>query len=203
MKPTSDDARPRKDGWFQHKGTWDEVTVGTVIEGPKPADRWEVIAVSHGQQIQYGYTLWFRVREQTRGVEFTIEPKLKVNPVTILTQDPRDQRTAPPTPPEDLEAIRLVIDTLDAVHLATIDNVTGEVTCPDYIYRSHIEGYGDRQKSRGLREHLRIAHAMEISDEATHDEMHAVHSQAHNPKWPNIGKGGFPHRHVPEDLSQF
>lgn len=203
MRMTSEDAPPRKDGWFQHRGTWEEVTVGTVLEGKKPSERWEVIETAHGAQVRHAYTLWFKVREQTTGATFPIEPKRKNDTVTILTQDPRDKRTAPPTEPSDAAAIMLLVQELGAELLATKDSTTGEITCPDYIYRSHIPGYGERQASRGLREHLRIAHAMSIDDDASHDDMHRVHSQAHNPAWPNIGKGGFPHRHVPENLEMF
>lgn len=203
MKPTSDDAKTRRDGWFQHSGTWEEVTVGTVLEGPKASERWEVIATAHGGPVKYGYTLWFRIREQTSGEEHTIEPRPKTNGVTILTQDPRDKRTAPPTEPTDTEAIQRLIAELGAEVLASRDNATGEITCPDYIYRSHIPGHGERQQSRGLREHLRIAHNLVVDDDATHDAMHATHGQAHDPRWPNIGKDGFGHRHIPENLDLF
>lgn len=203
MMPTSDDAPPRKDGWYQHRGTWEEVTVGTVLEGPKVSERWEVIATAHGGPVKYGYTLWIRIREQTSGEEHTIEPRPKTNPVTILTQNPRDRTTAPPTEPTDTEAIQLLIAELGAEILAHRDERTGEIVCPDYIYRSHIPGHGQRQKSRGLVDHLRFAHKLSVDDDMDHDAAHALHSQAHDPRWPNIGKEGFGHRHVPEDLSQF
>lgn len=201
MKQTSDDFEPRRDGWFEHEGAWDEVTVGTVIGTRKRSERWEIIAQGHGQQVQYGHTLWMRAREQTTGAEFSVEPRLKTSKVTILTQDPRDRKTAPPTEPSDTEAIQLLIRELGAVHLATRDETTGEITCPDYVYSSHIPGIGDRQIGRGLTEHMRFAHGMEVEDNLDIATLTTLHGQAHNPKWPNIGKGGFPHRHVPEDLN--
>lgn len=203
MKPTRDDADPRRDGWFEHSGTWEEVTVGTVIASRKRSERWEIIDVAMSTHVQYGKTLWMRAREQTTGAEYTVEPRNKTSPVTILTQDPRDTKTPPPTEPSDAEAIMLLVRELGAEVMASKDNETGEITCPDYTYRSHIPGYGDRQISRGLIEHMRFAHAHPVDDDIDFATLITLHGQAHNPKWPNIGKGGFPHRHVPEDLSMF
>lgn len=203
MKPTSDDFEPRRDGWFEHKGTWQEVVVGTVLASKKRSERWEVIDVAMANHVEYGKTLWMRVREQTTGVEHTIPPRQKTTQVTILTQDPRDTKTGEPTEPSNADAIMLLVKELGAEVMATRDNVTGEITCPDYTYDSHIPGHGDRQISRGLIEHLRFAHQHPVNDDIDLVSLITLHGQAHNPKWPNIGKGGFPHRHVPEDLSMF
>lgn len=206
MKMTSDDFEPRRDGWFEHKGTWQEVVVGTVMASKKRSERWEVIDTAMGEpgtHVQYGRTLYFRVREQTTGVEHTIPPKQKTSQVIILTQDPRDTKTGPVTPPSDADAIMLLVKELGAEVMATRDEATGEITCPDYTYDSHIPGSGDRQISRGLIEHLRFAHQQPVDDDIDLVSLITLHGQAHNPKWPNIGKGGFPHRHVPEDLSLF
>lgn len=208
MKATSDDSLPRRDGWFEHRGTWEEVTVGTVLADPggSRSKRWTVTEVSMGappHHIQYGYTLWMRIREATTGEMHTIAPRPKPNLVTILTQDPADRRTADPTAPSDADAIALLISELGAEHLATRDDTTGEITCPDYVVHSHIPGHGEKQISRGLIEHLRFAHAMSVDDEINLVTLFETHGHAHNPAWPNIGKGGFVHRHVPEDLSTF
>lgn len=202
MKKTSDDFEPRRDGWFEHKATWEEVVVGTVLADPNfRSKRWEVIDTAMVGHVEYGKTLYFRVREQTSGEEYTIPPRQKVTGITVLTRDPSDTKTGEPTPPSDADAIMLLVKELGAEVMATRDNVTGEITCPDYTYRSHIPGYGDRQISRGLIEHIRFAHQHPVDDDISLEALVTLHGQCHNPKWPNIGKGGFPHRHVPEDLS--
>jgi hypothetical protein len=200
VKPTSDDFEPRRDGWYEHKGTWAEVTVGTVLADPRlRSKRWEVIDIAHGIPVQYGKTLHMRVREMTSGGEHTISPRTVVDSVVILTQDPRDTKTPPYTQPSDSDAIMLLVRELGAELLATRDLTTGEITCPDYTYESHLEGPGSIL--RGLIEHMRFAHQMPVNDDLDIASAVTVHGQAHNPKWPNIGKGGFPHRHVPEDLT--
>lgn len=198
MKMTADDFAPRRDGWFEHKGKWEEVSLGTVIAGRKRSERWEIVEQAHGAQVEYGHTLWMRAREQTTGLEFTVKPRAKTSTVTILTKDPRDTKTAPPTEPSDTEAIQLLIRELGAVHLATKDEVTGEITCPNY---EAGHSYGDNRYGREQIEHLRFAHGLSVDDDMDVAARTTLHGQAHNPKWPNIGKGGFPHRHVPEDLS--
>jgi hypothetical protein len=211
VKPTSDDFEPRRDGWFEHKGTWQEVVVGTVMADPNfRSKRWEVIDTAMVGPVEYGHTLWFRVREQTSGEEHTISPRQKTTGCVILTQDPRDTKTGPIVPPSDAEAIMLLVKELGAEVMATRDNETGEITCPDYTYKSHLEKDNPYNEDRplpdilrGLIEHMRFAHQMSVNDDLDLVSAITLHGQAHNPKWPNIGKGGFPHRHVPEDLSMF
>lgn len=199
---TSDDFEPRRDGLFEHRGTWGEVTVGTVIANrERRSQRWEIIEVSMATQVQFGFTLWMRAREQTTGEEFTVKPRLKVSPVTILTTDPRDTQTAPPTAPSDADAIMLLVKELGAEILASRDNETGEIVCPDYVAQSHIPGFGEGQCRRGLVEHLKFAHQTEVADDADLVSLYTMHGHAHDPRWPNIGKAGFPHRHVPEDMT--
>lgn len=200
MKQTAEDFAPRRDGWFEHKGTWEEVSLGTVIAGQKRSERWEIVEQAHGTQVEYGHTLWMRAREQSTGAEFTVRPRMKTSAVTILTQSPLDTKTAPPTEPSDSEAIMLLVQELGAVHLATKDNVTGEITCPDYA-SGHSNG--DNRYGREEIEHLRFAHGLSVDDDISIVERTTLHGRAHNPKYPDIGKGGFPHRHVPEDLSLF
>lgn len=206
MKPTSEDFEPRRDGWFEHRGIWDEVVVGTILADPKGArsKRWEVIGMGHGQQVEHGHTLWMRIREATTGEEHSIPPRLKVNPVTILTQDPRDIHTGERPEPDDTAAIMLLVKELGATHLATRDEATGEITCPDYSSgHNHLDEIGNRALARGEIEHMRFAHGMSINDDIPVADRITLHAQAHNPKWPNIGKAGFPHRHVPEDLTLY
>ncbi len=200
MKVTAEDFQPRRDGWFEHKGKWQEVSLGTVIAGRKRSERWEIVEQAHGAQVEYGHTLWMRAREQTTGAEFTVRPRQKNSAVTILTQSPADTKTAPPTEPSDTEAIQLLIRELGAVHLATKDEITGEITCPDY---ASGRSYGDNSYGREEIEHMRFAHGLQVDDDMSVVEWITLHGRAHNPKYPDIGKGGFPHRHVPEDLSMF
>jgi hypothetical protein len=203
VKPTSEDFEPRRDGWFEHRGTWDEVTLGTVIATDRRTQRWEIVEQAHGLQVEYGHTLWMRAREQTTGEEFTVKPRLKSRPVVILTQDPADTRTAPPTEPSDAQAISLLIERLGATRLASRDNETGEITCPDYEAGMAHPG-AEAGCMAPLLEHLRFAHGMDTThlDDLPSDErvreVISVHGRAHNPKYPDVGKGGFPHRHTPE-----
>lgn len=211
MKPTSDDFEPRRDGWFEHKGTWGEVTVGTVLADPTGArsKAWEVIAMAHpadGKQIEYGDTLWMRVREVTSGQEVTLPPRNKTYAVTILTKDPRDTTTPDQTPASDSEVIALLVEKLGATHLATRDHVTGEITCPDYAAGHTHEG-GTKGGMADEMEHLRFAHGV---DTKRFEDMHwdtriaevtSHHGRLHMNREPS--PGGFPHRHVPEDLSLF
>lgn len=204
MKPTSDDFEPRRDGWFEHKATWQEVVVGTVIASrERRSQRWEIIDVAMSTQVDYGRTLWMRARAQATGVEYTVRPRKKVSPVIILTQDPRDTEAGDPTAPSDADAIMLLVRELGADAMATRDDVTGEITCPDYLYDSHIPRELCEQSTvrSGMIEHMRFAHTLSVNDDLELASAVTLHGQAHHPGWPNIGKGGFPHRHVPEDLS--
>lgn len=202
MRETAEDFEPRRDGWFEHAGTWGEVMVGTVIANDRRSQRWEVIATAHGPQVRDGYTLFMRVREQTSGEEHTVQPRMKVAPVTILTKDPLDTvPTGELVEPTDTEAILRIIDTLGAIHIATKDERTGEIVCPNYAYDYSIGMSAEI-------EHLRLAHGVDVSifnGLETDDFVRAVtttHGQAHRPGRPE-GSAGFPHRHVPEDLAIF
>lgn len=197
MRVTSDDFEPRRDGWFEHRGTWSEVTVGTVVGTKKRSEAFEVLATAHGQQVQHGYTLWFQMKNLVTGEIFPVEPKFKVSPVVILTRDPRDRVTAPVTEPTDTQAILLLIQELGAETMASHDTATGEVVCPDYVGNSHLTG--PKKVQRGLREHLKFAHSLDVAErdhwEDDLKELNRVHSLAHTN--PEVG-AGFPHRHVPE-----
>jgi hypothetical protein len=203
MQPTGDDFKPRRDGWFEHAGTWGEVTVGTVIADVNSrTKRWEIIDVAHATgQIPPMKTLWMRAREQTSGEVFSVEPRTKTAKVIILTRDPADTTTPPVTPASDTEAIWALVEGLGAQLMASVDTATGEVTCPDYTYDSHLEGHGAIY--RGLLEHMRVCHDWsERAGDPSLDLAGAItlHAQMHDPT-KAVGKGGFPHRHVPEDLN--
>lgn len=202
MNPTSDEFKPRRDGWFEHKGTWDEVTVGTVIADPNSrTKRWEIIATSHGTvPIPAMKTLWMRAREQVSGEEFTSPPRTKTAKVIILTQDPADTTTPDYTPPSDTEAVWALVEGLGATLMASIDSVTREVTCPDYIDDSHLSPDEHRPIYRGLVEHVWVAHGVGGAADLDLAELITAHAKMHHTDDPS-GKGGFPHRHVPEDLT--
>lgn len=195
MQPTPEDAKPRRDGWHEHRGTWGEVTRGTVIASQKRTERWEIVDVAMGTPIEFGHTLWMRAREQTSGEEFTVAPRLKTQGVTILSQSPLDTKTPVYTPPSDADAIALLVQELGATELATRDHATGEITCPNYA-AGHTHLDGPRAVSRGEIEHLRFAHGLHLAEDATLAEIQEAHAAAHR----GAG-GGFPHRHVPEDMS--
>jgi hypothetical protein len=201
MKPTGDDFQPRRDGLFEHNGEWGEVTIGTLIgHREKRSAVYEVIDIAQATHARYGFTNWIRIRDRASGEEFSLEPRPRSQGTLILTSDPSDTRCDGSNHPTDAEAIMLLVRELGAETMASHDAATGEVVCPDYLSRSHIPGYGERQISRGLIEHLRFAHGHVIADEDTDiATLTVVHGQAHDPRWPNIGKGGFPHRHVPEE----
>jgi len=193
MKPTGDDFQPRRDGWYEHQGVWGEVVVGTVIASQKRTERWEIIEVAHGVQVEYGKTLWMRAREQTTGEVVTCPPRIKTARVRILTQSPADTQTGEPTPASDAEAVRLLAEGLGAQVVASYDHVTGETTCPT-----------DFWERDGEREHLAFAHGIFAPPEATVADIVTLHGRAHRPReFPDLNRGGFPHRHVPEDLSRF
>ena len=198
MLPTSDDAQPRRDGWFEHKAQWGEVVVGTTIaDVSSRTRRWDIIEVSQATHVQYGHTLWMRAREQTSGEEFTVRPRVKTSSVVILTQNPADTKTGAITPPSNADAIMLLVEQLGATHLASRDERTGEITCPDYLYDSHIPTSHSHIK-RGLIEHMRYAHALQVDDEVGLLDAINTHAHAHHLATSG-GKGGFPHRHTPED----
>jgi len=201
MKPTGDDFAPRRDGWFEHAGTWGEVTVGTVIAAPNSrTQRWEIIATSHGTtQIPFMKTLWMRAREQTTGAEFTSPPRTKTSKVIILTRDPADTTTPAYVAPSDTDAVWAVVEGLGATLLATRDSATDEITCPDYIVESHLET-DEKPLTRGLIEHMRLAHGATVDDSLDYHAAISLHGPMHDADNPS-GKGGFPHRHVPEDLN--
>lgn len=138
-----------------------------------------------------GETPWFRAREMTTGAEYTMPPRATNTKVVILTRSPTDTWAGQHKPPTDVEAIMAVVESLGATILATRDDKTGEVTCPDYVYDTHpgtrlIEGFA---------EHLRVAHGLQVDDNIEPGDAYRLHAQAHSRNHPNIGKGGFVHRH--------
>jgi hypothetical protein len=201
VKPTIEDFKPRRDGLFEHEGTWAEVSVGTLLaQRDSRKGVWEVVATSHGTgQIEYGKTLWMRVRNVSTGEEHTLPPHTKTGTVVILTKSPLDTEPIPHTEPTDTEAIMLLVDQLGATLLASRDEETGQIACPDYVWKTHLEKGEPHPFRRGLIDHMRFAHAMSADDDLSYENAIILHGQAHRPEWPNIGKGGFVHIHLPEE----
>jgi hypothetical protein len=201
VKPTDlEKFEPRRDGWFEHAGTWGEVTVGTFVGSPGyRSQAWEIIETSHGTtQIPFGNTLWFRAREQKTGQEVSIPPRLVTTKAIILTRDPMDTECPGRTAPTDSEAVMLLVRELGAEFLAEKDEETGVIHCPDYEKRSHVPGrhrWGNL--SQGLTEHMRYAHSMSVDDGLDIMDLIPLHGRAHSPR-DERGKGGFPHLHTPE-----
>lgn len=198
VKPSDPEATPRRDGWLERKGTWGEVTVGSLIAGRNRTDVWEVIATSTGAEIQHGYTLWFRVQNQKTGALHSLEPRDKLAPVTFLMKDD-SERPPPYTPPFDSDEIALLVEKLGATPLAQRDNETGEIVCPNYDLNIIP---GDRYGAQYL-DHMRVCHGMDVSglEKLTGDDrtvaLTTAHSAAHKPGYKHTG--GFPHRHLPEE----
>lgn len=201
MKPTRDDFKPRRDGYFEHEGTWREVTVGTVIaQRDSRTKTWLVIDTANGPHpIPFNKSLFLRVRCQETGEEYTIPPATLDGTVVILTKDPATEEPIPRTPASDTEAVWLLIEKLDATFLAERHHESGEIHCPDYTYDSHLHDGLEQPIRRGLIEHMRFAHEMSVDGDLDLASAISLHGQAHSTSWPNIGKGGFAHRHMPEE----
>lgn len=198
MKPTPEDFKPRRDGWLEHSGRWDEVTVGTILaQRDTRTQAWEVIATSHGDlPIPFNSTLWLRLRNVKTGEEITLPPRGKNGTVVILTRDPNDTQTAPPTEPTDTDAVMNVIAGLGATHLATRDEATGIIFCPDYVWTGHVNDGEPHPLTRGLLEHLEFAHYLKPTADVDYAQAISRHGQLHK----STGHTqGFAHVHLPEE----
>lgn len=200
------------DGLVPWRGRAGDIRVGHIIQGDSGAkkDTWEVIDTRNPNQYNLGQTPWFRVRRLGTEEEVAIPPKGHKSLVTfMLTPAELDiaERLghAPPRPKTrlaDADAVALLVEQLGATEIATRDNETGEIWCPDYEAGHLPEGVHWRDRAQARLTHLRIAHGMDVSALEAMDweeQMYAVtkhHGAAHRDNLP----GGFPHRHVPEDL---
>jgi hypothetical protein len=194
------DQKPRRDGLIEAKGTWGEVRVGSVLSTNLRSEAWEVIDSRLPDQIEYGHTHWFKIRERNSGREHVVAPKLVTTIAHFLLESPEDARAPKPDlEPSNGEEMALLVETLGAQLLATRDNATGEIHCPDYDAPNP-----ERTGIAPLIEHLRICHDMSVGgilESESSEDIHRIHDQSHSPKFPHVGKGGFSHRHVPEDHS--
>jgi hypothetical protein len=108
--------------------------------------------------------------------------------------------------PVDSDEILLLVERLGAQAIAARDHETGEIHCPDYASGHSVGGH----KTRAIEqlEHIKIAHGIDISSIELltgNERIKAVletHGRQHGPQQNRyLSKGGFPHRHVPEDRS--
>lgn len=196
MRPTADDFKPRQDGLWEHRARWSEIGVGTLLADPNFRSKiWEVVEMAHGVQVDYGRTLWMKVRERGTGEEHSIPPRLKTRWTSVLTNDPADKElppseSAPSDTDEIMEAVGVLQDQAGGSVLAWRDETTGEVCAPDHAFL-------DGSATKWLIHHLRWAHGLEVADDADPNDLIPLHSTAHQPKTAS----GFAHRHVPEDLT--
>lgn len=197
MKP-SDKLHKKTDLW-EHRAQWGEVVVGAIVIGMdnKP---YRIIDTRHGEGIPSGFTLWFRAEPVAGGDPIVVKPRPREMPVTVLDPDPNARKVGVYTPPSDTEAVMALVEGLGAEWMATHDSKSGEVTCPEYNSGHHASKDPKVWHYSGeLRLHLEFAHGVEKAtvDQLLQDDLYTYHARHHN----DLVKGGFPHRHVPEDLT--
>lgn len=205
------------DGLAEWVGRAGQVRVGHLIQGKKrtKADVWEVLETAIPAQIQTNYGHWWRVVNLSTGVEAKIPPKMISDKVVFMVPadqlDECERKGQPPWTeaewPANSEEIKLLAEALGATVMFEFDNLTGEVTCPNYAAGArHTAEWSPGVLGRDELEHLRICHGIDTAGlEAktgndfvvalveTHGALHGI-KQTPSP-------GGFPHRHAPEDHS--
>lgn len=203
------------DGLVPWNGRAGDVRVGHILQGDSKAkkDVWEVVDTRNPNQYDMGQTPWLRVQRLGTEEIVAVPPKTIRETVTfMLTPDEFAHAEALGRPPHlpkvmlsDAAEVALLVESLDAKHLATRDDVTGEIWCPAYATgRRHSEDWRPGVLVKDELEHMRIAHGMDVTalEEITdwEDQMNKVihhHGVAHRDNLP----GGFPHRHVPEEIN--
>lgn len=193
-----EDQKPRRDHLVEAMGTWGEITVGTRMA--LTSDRtnvWEVVDTKSPDQWEYGRTCWFQVVEVNTGELRAVRPKLVNSRCRILLTS-ADQQLPARRPVGDAETVLMLLESIlgKTNEVYTQDVASGEVWCP----------WDPHKGPDGMFRHLHEAHEIDTGAiEAILDvparmaAMHTLHGQAHNPKYA-ISRGGFSHRHVPEDL---
>lgn len=163
---------------------WGELGIGHIIL--KDGRKWTVVDGATPTQYEYGHSNWIRI-QAPKGETHAIPPKPVTKKVVVLV-DP----TADPIPPlshvHGSREAALLVEALGAVEIATRDEATGEVWCP-----WSVGGVADLV-------HLQVAHGLDTTGITTMAQRARAHGQCHDIGYPHIGKGGFAHRHVPEDL---
>lgn len=164
---------------------WGNLGIGHVIL--KDGRKWEVIDAAAPEQYEYGYSNWLKI-QAPNGETHAVAPKRVNRKVTVLI-DPEAEPILPVSHVHGSAEAALLVEQLGAIEIATRDEATGEVWCP-----WTVGGAADLL-------HLQVAHQIDTTGIDTVELRSKVHGQAHDPKYPLIGKRGFAHRHVPEDLS--
>lgn len=195
------------------------VRIGHMLQGMKrtKGDVWEVTEMKNPAQIEFGYTLWWRVVNTTTGEVLPVPPRnVRARVTFMLTPEEyalaEQTKRAPDKPhqwPVDSDEVLMLAETLGAREIATRDNVTGEVTCPSYATGAH---HAPEWRPGILLldeiEHLKICHGLDVSGLegiVDHNErlkaVATTHGGLHGPRSARMAHKGFPHRHTPEDHS--
>lgn len=199
------------------RGYAGQVRVGHLIRGASKRviahETWEITEMKHPAQVPAGHTLWWRAVNRYTGEEVAIPPRLMTARTTfLLTLEEEEEalrtRRPPhvdPTWPVDSDEVVLLIERLGAQEIASRDNVTGEITCPNYSIGDTARPDGHLYGIEEI-EHLRICHGLDTRglEAMTGDErVRAIvetHGPLHGPAAKTLHHKGFPHRHVPEDI---
>jgi hypothetical protein len=164
---------------------WGDLGIGHVI--PKDGRKWTVVDGAAPAQYEYGHSNWIRI-QAPNGETHAIPPKPVTRRVTVLV-DPEADPIAPLSHVHGSAEAALLVEQLGAVELATRDETSGEVWCP-----------WEMDKATAIL-HLQVAHQIDTTGIDSAEARAEVHGRAHDIGHPLIGKKGFAHRHVPEDLS--
>lgn len=166
---------------------WGDLGIGHVIL--KDGRKWTVVDARTPDQYEYGHSAWLRI-EAPNGEAHSIAPKVVKRKVTVLI-DPDADPIPPVSHIHGSAEAALLVEQLGAVEIATRDEKTGEIWCPWAQYATEAIT------------HLELAHGIDMTNVEDDALVRGkLHGKAHDLDYPLIGKtGGFPHRHVPEDLS--
>lgn len=196
------------------EGRAGQARIGHFIQGNRRTldDIWELVEMKNPAQIEYGNTLWWLVANTTTGDTVPVPPKLVTARVRFMltpeehaaAEETRHPPHLPQQWPVDSEEILELVATLGATEIGTRDHATGEITCPNYA----VQPWHQSQTQADAIHHLRIAHGIDVSGiealddwEAKMVATHKTHGQLHGPESLRLAHAGFPHRHVPEDVS--
>jgi hypothetical protein len=164
---------------------WGDLGIGHII--PKDGRKWTVVDGATPAQYEYGHSCWLKV-QAPNGETHAIRPKPVTRKVTVLV-DPEADPIPPLSPVFGSRVAALLVEALGAVEIATRDEATGEVWCP-----WGVSGAVDLV-------HLQVAHGLDTTGIETLRQRVDIHGRCHDIDYPLVGKQGFAHRHVPEDLS--
>ena len=163
---------------------WGQLGIGHIVL--KDGRKWTIVDAATPSQYEYGHSNWLKV-QAPNGETHAIPPKPLTKKVVVLV-DSAAEAIPPVSHVHGSREAALLVEALGAIEIATRDEGTGEVWCP-----WTVGGVADLL-------HLQVAHGLDTTGIDTMAQRALIHGQCHDPAFPNL-KGGFPHRHVPEDLS--